>query len=111
MLFVGASYLFVGFFVWLLNPNLFSILSFPLLMLGSGLLFAFFLIACMHAFLEFSPWLKTWRKMLLAGVFLLIIGLTFLNVNPGLGGLGYFIMFTGLLACATAIADIIEKRW
>jgi hypothetical protein len=110
MLFVGASYLFVGFFVWLLNPNLFSILSFPLLMLGGGLLFAFFLVAWMHAFLEFSPWLKTWRKMLLAGVFLLIIGLTFMRAR-GLGGLGYFIMFTGLLACATAIADIIEKRW
>lgn len=111
MLFVGVSYLFVGFFVWLLNPNLGSILLFPLLMLGGGLLSAFFLAACMHAFLEFSPWLKTWRKMLLAGVFLLIIGLTFLNVNLGLGGLGYFITFTGLLACATAIADIIGKRW
>lgn len=100
----------MGFFVWLLGPGLFSIISFPLLMLGGILLLAFFLVIGPIAILKFSIWLKTWRKMLSAGVFFIIISVIFMKASPFLGGLWYFIMFTGLFACAAAIADIIEKR-
>ena len=48
-------------------------------MLVVGLLFVPLGIGAM-AFLEFAlPRLKTWRKILLAGVFLLTIGLTFMG--------------------------------
>jgi len=111
MLVIGVSCLFVaGFFAWLVNPNPFPILLLPLSMLFVGLLFVPLGIGAM-AFLEFAlPRLKTWRKILLAGVFLLTIGLTFMIANPALWLIGYFMTLTGLLACAAAIADIIERK-
>jgi len=118
VLFIGASCLFVaGFFAWLVNPSPFPILLLPLPMLVVGLLFVLLGIGAI-AFLEFAlPRLKTWRKILLAGVFLLTIGLTFMRAprapriaNPALWLIGYFMTLTGLLACAAAIADIIKRK-